>query len=852
MTGRAESSPNYDASLDAGFWNQPYEPEMVPTAGVPELILSHDQAEALLSYFLEQDEDSPTLTRYMSGLGEQFRADFNRGTARNRLATVANVMNSAEFKAYKGDPDANYGIAPWDLVKQDGWEISKRANKSKRIFDPALIPPPRAKSIREADKVTTIIPKQPQQNGAKAGEKGLASVTSLASYEAAKKAKRPFSDVELSQLAKIARAGGALGISTALLVGVAHSVATDSGRPLKGIGLFPKTTAVEQSFVAAAKDPTNITPEQTKAITSLSEQLPVRPAGVVTTKEKQVAATAVAIVTAATTAALKTPDITPQQAAYQAALGDAAKKLAANPEAATPELQQQVAAAIAVASPAVQAEAKQVQTLLDKVAPSPATPVIAPIIALQQASNPHLAEQAKDLKAANADIAADPEAAVAAITAPTSNESPVSNSLENMPSNEVAPGDNASAEVLGQDWTINTTVTGKSGLTADQLNTMLADTQLAGLGQAYIDTENKYNINALYAIAHAVNESGWHGSALSKDRNNIYGYEAYDSNPNAAKAFPSMADAIDTWAQLIATDYLSPNGKYYSGGTSVNDVFVHYSSDGPGVDGEAGKVVNLINKNLLPEARKFGFLPTPSSSVTSTPETASASPTPESQATVVTGPVTAENPTPKVLPNGMIDGNTISGHQARLAQFATNVEVGGVQYYNQHNADWGSSMYSTHGDKTQTYAESACEPTMMASAVTTLTGIKVTPVDVANYDLDNQFRTYNSGTTAAAVPAYAASHGLDAQKIEGSAAVLAALQANTNDQVSTLVAVSAQDNNPNTTPTVSGHWFLIRLDAGNGKVWVVDGNRMDLTQTPQSLEELVSHASSMYVLTAAQ
>lgn len=66
--------------------------------------------------------------------------------------------------------------------------------------------------------------------------------------------------------------------------------------------------------------------------------------------------------------------------------------------------------------------------------------------------------------------------------------------------------------------------------------------------------------------------------------------------------------------------------------------------------------------------------------------------------------------------------------------------------YKQGDSRWGKLMYSNHGDKSQTMANSACGPTAMADIVATLKDKNVNPYDLAKLAMQWGDRTYSSGT----------------------------------------------------------------------------------------------------------
>ena len=69
-------------------------------------------------------------------------------------------------------------------------------------------------------------------------------------------------------------------------------------------------------------------------------------------------------------------------------------------------------------------------------------------------------------------------------------------------------------------------------------------TQLWNEGATFIDAQNKYGINALLIFSMAVLESGYGRSYYAIDRNNLFGWTAYDADPNQATSFPSIKQAI--------------------------------------------------------------------------------------------------------------------------------------------------------------------------------------------------------------------------------------------------------------------------------------------------------------------
>ncbi len=85
--------------------------------------------------------------------------------------------------------------------------------------------------------------------------------------------------------------------------------------------------------------------------------------------------------------------------------------------------------------------------------------------------------------------------------------------------------------------------------------------------QYFYYAEKQYNVNGVFLAAVAIHESGWGGSAIASNKNNLFGYGAYDRNPyNSAYEFSNYAEGIDLLARVFAKYYLNPSGtKIYDG-----------------------------------------------------------------------------------------------------------------------------------------------------------------------------------------------------------------------------------------------------------------------------------------------
>ena len=111
-----------------------------------------------------------------------------------------------------------------------------------------------------------------------------------------------------------------------------------------------------------------------------------------------------------------------------------------------------------------------------------------------------------------------------------------------------------------------------SGLSLEQFKKVLTDERdvnkiFENNAQYFYYIEQQYNINGLYIAAIGIHESAWGTSELAKNKNNLFGYGAYDSNPyNGAYNFSNYSESIDLLARVFVKYYLNPAGTSIYGG----------------------------------------------------------------------------------------------------------------------------------------------------------------------------------------------------------------------------------------------------------------------------------------------
>lgn len=119
--------------------------------------------------------------------------------------------------------------------------------------------------------------------------------------------------------------------------------------------------------------------------------------------------------------------------------------------------------------------------------------------------------------------------------------------------------------------------------------------------------EQQYNINGIFVAAVGIHESAWGTSSISKNKKNLFGYGAYDSDPSgSAHTFQTYGEGIDLVARVFMKYYLNPKGTpiyggeiatgtYYEGAT-LTAVNKRYATDKNWANGVFKWMTYLYNK----------------------------------------------------------------------------------------------------------------------------------------------------------------------------------------------------------------------------------------------------------------
>lgn len=131
----------------------------------------------------------------------------------------------------------------------------------------------------------------------------------------------------------------------------------------------------------------------------------------------------------------------------------------------------------------------------------------------------------------------------------------------------------------------------KSNISIEEYQKMLEGTALYEIAESLYNAEQKFGVNGLYLMGLACLESSYGNSNFAKNRNNIFGWNAVDSNPGKASYFSSKSECVIYVAEKLSVNYLNENGCYFEGYTA-KDIDKHYCTDKQ----HANKIIKIIEK----------------------------------------------------------------------------------------------------------------------------------------------------------------------------------------------------------------------------------------------------------------
>lgn len=142
-----------------------------------------------------------------------------------------------------------------------------------------------------------------------------------------------------------------------------------------------------------------------------------------------------------------------------------------------------------------------------------------------------------------------------------------------------------------QAFNIYTDLKAHSDLTAEDMDKIIDQyanaTRFHGKGYAFIEASKATGFNPVYILAHAALESAWGNSYIARTKNNFFGINCIDSNPDAGYTMgDNVVDGLIAGAKWIDKNY------YDQGYTTLADMIQgNYASD----MGWAHKISSIVN-----------------------------------------------------------------------------------------------------------------------------------------------------------------------------------------------------------------------------------------------------------------
>ncbi len=164
------------------------------------------------------------------------------------------------------------------------------------------------------------------------------------------------------------------------------------------------------------------------------------------------------------------------------------------------------------------------------------------------------------------------------------------------PNNPNGYDDSLSKAELMKNLNIKMDLNETSNLTLEQFEKILGDDPndtndvFKNNAKYFYYAEQQYHINGVFLAAVGVHESAWGTSTIAKNKKNLFGYGAYDSDPyNGAYSFKDYSEGIDLLARVFKKYYINPKGtviydgniatgSFYSG-TDLQSINRKYASD---------------------------------------------------------------------------------------------------------------------------------------------------------------------------------------------------------------------------------------------------------------------------------
>mgnify|MGYP000145197824 FL=1 len=137
---------------------------------------------------------------------------------------------------------------------------------------------------------------------------------------------------------------------------------------------------------------------------------------------------------------------------------------------------------------------------------------------------------------------------------------------------------------LNSNLSFNMALNKPSGLSLEQFKKILNDPKdknkiFTNNAEYFYYIEKQYNINGVFVAAVGIHESAWGTSKIALQKNNLFGYGAYDSNPyNGAYNFSNYSESIDLISRVFVKYYINPKGTSIYGGENAVGTYYNGSN----------------------------------------------------------------------------------------------------------------------------------------------------------------------------------------------------------------------------------------------------------------------------------
>ena len=167
---------------------------------------------------------------------------------------------------------------------------------------------------------------------------------------------------------------------------------------------------------------------------------------------------------------------------------------------------------------------------------------------------------------------------------------------KSMLTGNIGEAEELSKDVLLSKLAFNMRLDEPSGLTLEQFGRILSGNSqdknnvFENNAQYFYYIERQYNINGVFVAALGIHESAWGTSAIARNKRNLFGYGASDSNPYTnAYSYNDYSESIDLIARVLVKYYINPSGvqiydgqiasgAYYNGAT-LSGINQRYATD---------------------------------------------------------------------------------------------------------------------------------------------------------------------------------------------------------------------------------------------------------------------------------